>query len=78
MSTMEENHVNTDDKTLYEKFAEHELTNGLLEFSDILDNISDTLSEQEGQDVADFHNKLCSQPIKYIGDSTWQYIEETP
>ena len=43
-----------------------------MNFDDVIGNISTCLSESEGEHIAETHNKICSNKIKYVGDSIWE------
>ena len=47
-----------------------------LTFRDVTDNVSEAMSEQEGEIVAEIHNKICSRKIRYLEDSQWEYTGE--
>lgn len=45
----------------------------LLTFSKVLDNISEALTELDGETIADIYNLVCSKKIKSKEDSVWEY-----
>jgi len=47
-----------------------------LSFQDVIDNISETLQELPGEDVARIYNEVCSDQIEYIEDSLWKRKED--
>ena len=51
-------------------------------YTDIIDNISDTLSQEDGEYIAEIHNQICCQKVVYVGDSVWEerksYAREEP
>jgi hypothetical protein len=39
-----------------------------LSFTDVMDNIHDTMEELDGEAIADIYNHICSRKIKYVED----------
>ena len=48
-----------------------------LDIQMVLDNISETLSEADGDFVAEIYNKVCSEQVEYDGDDGWKIKETT-
>lgn len=46
-----------------------------LTFEQIIQRISNALSEADGDYVAVIHNKICDEEIKYLEDSVWEVKE---
>ena len=46
----------------------------VLSFKDIISNISDVLAEADGEYLANIYNSICSDKIKYSGDSLFQRV----
>jgi hypothetical protein len=47
-----------------------------LGFKEIIDNISDAMSEMDGETIAEIHNQILSRKIVYKEDSIWEYSGE--
>jgi hypothetical protein len=47
-----------------------------LGFQDVVDNITDALTEMDGETVARIHNQICSRKVEYLEDSQWEYSGE--
>lgn len=45
-------------------------------FSDVIDSIADTLREVDGPYLARIHNQICSNKVKYVGDSLFEDEED--
>ena len=45
-------------------------------FEEVMQAISDTLTESDGEYVAEVYNSISSRPIKYLGDSVWEELPE--
>ena len=43
----------------------------LITYTNIIENISEVLSEADGKWVAEIYNKICSNEIKYVEDGVW-------
>ena len=54
------------------KKASTKTSNPTYSYKDILDNISEVLAEMPGEEVARIHNKICSNQIRYKGDSMYE------
>jgi len=50
------------------KLGENEV---LINFDAIMENIRESLGNAEGCFVAEIHNRVCDEPIKYVEDSVW-------
>ena len=48
----------------------------ILTFTDIVDNVVDTMTELEGEEIVEIHNQICSRKIQYVEDSIWEYTGE--
>ena len=48
----------------------------LLSFDEVIENLSDTLDELDGDVIADIFNHVCCKKIRYVGDSEWQFTGE--
>jgi hypothetical protein len=44
----------------------------VLAFQDVIDDISASLAEADGERIAEIHNQICSNQIEYKEDSIWQ------
>ena len=44
-------------------------------YADIIDNISEALSQSDGEHIAEIHNQICCQKVVYLGDSVWEERE---
>jgi hypothetical protein len=52
------------------------ISNESLGFKEIIDNISDAMSEMDGETIAEIHNQILSRKIVYKEDSIWEYSGE--
>ena len=49
-----------------------------LTYQNVIDSITNTMNEMEGEIIAEIYNIVCScsRKIRYVEDSIWEYIEE--
>ncbi len=48
----------------------------VMEYSDVMDSIRDTMCDMDGEEIVKIHNDICSTKIKYDGDSEWSEVDE--
>ena len=51
--------------------------NKILSEADVVERIKKVLEWLEGDDIAELHNQIVAEKIKYIGDNQWVETGET-
>jgi hypothetical protein len=52
-------------------------SDNLFGFQDLIDNITEALSEADGNYVAGVYNDICSDEVEYVEDSMWKIVEKS-